>query len=537
MKVLIVIPKYSLSQKNEYNYFMPIGIGYIISVLKKAGHDVNCLNLNHLDGTVKELLIETLDKREYDVVGSGHMGLGYMVINKIVNAAKNHKSKPKVIIGGPIITSEPKLITEVLNIDFGIVGEGEITIIELLDCIEDNGSFEEVDGICYRNESGNFVMTKPRDVIKDLDSLPFPDFESMNLNEQLDNLSNGALYNYFDYPRLYQIAGGRGCPFQCTFCYHALGSKSYRKRSIDDILKEIKYAIERYRINCFFLSDDMFAAEKGRLKIFSHEVKIIIDELPYEFKWACSAPVTIVDEETFKMLKDAGCYWVNLGFESYSPTVLKSMRKPITPELIDRAIKTERKLKMPVIGNFIFGDIAETRKTAKETLDYWKENCDGQIALYFIQPYPGSEIFHHCVRNGIIKDKLDFLKNKIAHNNFYNMTQMNDEDYKEMVKEIFEAKREYGRYETPLKVEKTDKDRYAVHLKCPFCNRVIVYKNFLLANHYYYISQVICRNKDCHMVFFAASPLYKFAMDNYFKLSFLRKAYLFVKDRFFTNRL
>ena len=539
MEILLIVPKYTynnLTKNASYQYAPPIGLAYISSVLKKEGYHVDCFNLNHLNGSVEDLVRHKLDSKKYDLVLSGHMGLGYLMIEKIIDCVHSHPSKPKVVIGGALITSEPELMANNLKFDFGIVGEGEVTIVELIKALEKKRSLDSVDGLIYRKD-GKPVFTKTRMPIDNLDSLPFPDYDGLELDKQLDHMDSGILYHYFDFPRAYTLLGSRGCPFSCTFCYHTLGDKRYRVRSIKNITEEIRLAIKKYKINSFWLNDDMFASNKKRMYEFCKEMKKIIKETPWKFKWGCSAPVTAVDRETLLELKEAGCYFVGFGFESYSPTVLKSMKKPITPEQIDKTIKLCMELKMPIVGNFIFGDVAETKKTYHETLDYWKKNCKGQVQLHFIHPYPNSEIYQHCLKQGIIKDKLDYIKNHIHHTNLMNMTKMSDKDYKEMVREVLKAKAKYTKYVVPYKISKMRNGRYDLWVKCPFCKQKINYKNVFLKSKLFYSTYPACKNENCHSRFFICSRAYKLSNQYYTELDFLRKNYLNIRDNLLRKRV
>jgi len=535
MKILLIIPRYNLTNKANYEYMFPFGLGYISSVLKQEGHKVDCLNLNHMDGTIENLTNNALDKKEYDFACTGHLGMGYAIIEKIINIIHNHKSKTKVILGGALITSEPKPMFNALNPDIAVIGEGETTIIELLNYLKKEKDISEVNGICYKNKNGDIVLTKPREVISNLDSLPLPDFEGFGFKEQLENQSNNALFNAFDYPRPYPILGSRGCPYQCTFCYHTTGIK-YRTRSINNILEEIEQALEKYKVNAILLYDDLFSIDRERLAEFCVRIKKLFEKVDWECKWMCQLSVNKVDKEMLEMLKDAGCNMISFGFESYSPAVLKSMKKPITPEQINKAIELTMEVGIAIQGCFIFGDIAETKETAKETLNYWKKNCRGQVSLGFIQPYPGSAIYEHCMRKGIIKDKLDFIKNNMNHTNWFNMTDaMTDEDIKQLKKDLLDARRNYVKYARPLRLKKDIHGKYELDIKCPYCNKKITYGNCNLPNKYHYSMWTTCRS--CNMRFFIVSLLKKIETKHYEKLDFLRRNYLSMRDKMLRRKL
>ncbi|MAG10909.1 hypothetical protein CMI44_01190 [Candidatus Pacearchaeota archaeon] len=526
--VLLIIPRYDVtkSNKKDYSYQSPVGLGYICATLRKEEYKVDCLNLNHSDKGLAELIHGALKKRKYDFVCTGHLGVGYPVIEKIINAVKSYNPNQAVIVGGPIISSEPEFMAENLKFDFGVVGEGEVTIIELLDFIKKNKDVSKVKGIVYKGKSGKIIRTSPRERIEDLDTIPFPDYSDFGLNEKMDNMySIDSLYGTMDHPRTYFMIGSRGCPFQCTFCYQSLGQK-YKTRSVKNIIKELEFAIDKYRANSFHMYDDLFSVNKERLYDFCKEVKKLNKRRNVNLRWVCSLWVSTVDEELLKFLKDSGCTGICFGFESYSKKVLKSMKKSITPEQIDNAMKACMKVHMPIIANFIFGDVTETKETAKETLDYWKEHCNDQAKLFFIHAYPGSEIYNHCIRKGLIKDKLDFIRNKIPHTFFMNMTdKMTDKEFEDLKKEIYRLKVKHGNYVVPFKVKKTDKkDVYNLSVKCPFCKQTSTHKNNYFSNRFFYRFHVHCRN--CGMRYHLVSKVYKFTMDHYVELDFFRRNYL-----------
>ncbi len=536
MKILLVIPRYNLTNKIDNEYTFPLGLGYISAVIKQAGYELDCLNLNHFNGLTEDLITRRLDTKRYDIVATGHIGIGYAIIEKILNTVKNHESKPKTILGGALITNEPKLIFESLKPDFAVLGEGEITIVELLDSLEKNKDLKKVNGIIYRNKNNETIFTKPRELIEDLDSIPAPDFESLGFEKKLENMGANEI---FDNPKIYPVLCSRGCPFQCTFCHHCLGIK-YRTRSIDNVMEELREAVKKYKINLIMLYDDLFSINKDRLYNFCKEIKKLLKEISWDCKWFCQLSVHNVDREMLRILKDSGCYAISYGFESYSPEVLKSMKKPITPKQIDNAIKLTKEYGLGINGGFIFGDVAETKETAKETLDYWKKNCKGLIGLTFIQPYPGSEIYNHCVKKGIIKDRLDFIKNNLNHRTWLNMTdKMTDDEILQLKKEILEARRKYCKYVIPLKIKRDkknkSKDRYNLLIKCPFCNEIRDYKNFSINNRFHYFLGVYCKN--CNTRLSVVSPLYKFGMIHYQRLDFFRRNYLFIRDNILKKRL
>ena len=507
LKILLIIPRYSESENIDYNYTFPLGLGYISSAIKQAGYNVTVLNLNHQKGTVTEILNQWMEKEKYDVAATGHTGMGFSMIKKIVEVTRNHPSKPIIILGGALITSEKELMFNALKPDYAVYGEGEITIVELLECIENKKDFNKVDGIIFKDKKGSIVITNQRAPIEDINKIQFPDFEGLGFEKYLSKQYTNKWYyqNYYDSPRTLPILASRSCPFQCTFCYHSIGNK-YRERSIANVIKELELMIKKYNINIICIYDDLFSYRKERILEFCRQMTRLNEKLPRKIKWTCQLSVIGVDYELLEKMKIAGCETISYGFESFSETVLRSMRKPITPKQIDSAMKATMNAKIGIQANFIFGDPAETAETAKETLEYWKNECKGQVNLGFIQPYPGSEIFKRCISKGIIKDKIDYIQNKMTRDIIVNMTtSMTDRELDELASEIQKLRLRYCKFVVPKSIAKTGEE-YEAKIKCPFCNDEIKYKNFFLQNNLLYATYGIgCRS--CNMRFNVVSPL------------------------------
>jgi len=306
--------------------------------------------------------------------------------------------------------------------------------------------------------------------------------------------------NLNDYPRTYSILMSRGCPFNCSFCYHSLGG--YRERTINNIIKEIKWAIKKYNINIINILDDSFGIKKERIYEFCNEIKKL------NIKWTCQMVVNCVNKEILKKMKDAGCHIISYGFESYNQNILNSMRKPITPEKINFAFKNTLKVGISVQGNFLFGDIAETNETSKETLNYWKKNCLGQLNLSFIQPYPGSEIYNYCLKKGIIKDEIEYIKKASTQEIFINMTnKMNNDEINNLIIKILNIKKSgYYKVSIPKNIKPMNKkNRWEIEIDCPFCKKTSIYKNYYLIPETFYKDFIICR--ECNMRYNILRPI------------------------------
>ncbi len=551
-KILMVVPRFTITNDKFYTYFFPMGLAYIVSVLKKENYEVDAINLNHHKGAIKELLTKTLDNNPYDFVLTGGMAITYSVIEKILKTVREHSSKPKIIIGGLIITSEKEFISQNLDFDYGVIDEGEETIINLFKCLQNNtnldrensvynpacfnsqihslnfrsvknsktlgvltpSSLHDVKGIVYFKDNKP-VFTQGYKPPMDLDKLPFPDVESLGYEEWLDNQipNKSYIFSLFDKPRMYYLVGSRSCPYQCTFCYH---SSMYRKRSVENIFLELNHIVKKHKINLLFFYDECIAVDKKRLKDICDGLKKLQGEIAWELMWIPNLRVDLATDEILTMLKESNCAFIGYGLESYSKEVLESMDKKITPEQVDIAIKKTLAAGIGLMASFIFGDIAETKETASTTLDYWEENCEDQINLDFIRPYPNSKIYQYCIKEGIIKDKLEFMKDLIREDDFsINMTKnMSDADFNKLVARVKGSSiSKCRKIAKNISIKKTSKGVYDITVKCPFCKEVITYGNNYIPNRYNFSFTVRCRK--CPKRFYIADPLRKLALRNY----------------------
>ncbi|MDQ7821486.1 MAG: radical SAM protein [Candidatus Eremiobacteraeota bacterium] len=496
MRLLMVVPNYELE---------PFGIAIISAVLKRAGYQVDILNKQDTP-----LLPLVLAEKKHEFVATGGMSCNYHLIEEIVSQA--HEGGAKVILGGGIVTSEPELISRVLQIDYSVIGEGEETILELLATLEKGGDLQAVAGIGFFS-GDQFILTKRRPPINDLDSLPFPDWDSLDFERHLEAAkpSDQYYFDFSDHPRIYHLLASRSCPFQCTFCYHPLGNK-YRQRSIGALFDELRQMVPKFRINNVAISDELFSQNRERVFEFCTRFSELRKEIPWELRWGCQLRVDKLDEELLDTMKASGCTGIAYGFESYSPLVLKSMKKHITPEQIDRAVHLSLERNMAIQANFIFGDPAETWETFHETMSFWKEHSFAGIQLGYVMPCPDSELYRYCLQRGIIRDRLDYIEHHIFDK--FNMTALSDAEFEKLdvvMKKIFLS---HYYHAIPLSV---GPDHMTV--RCPHCRKLNEYRNYDVTKKnfivlsivpvslLYFSKMVYCRK--CNYRFYAVSSLYK----------------------------
>ena len=420
MHVLLVVPRYSASW-GEY-YQIPLGLGYIASAMKDAGHAVTSLNLNHYHGTIGELVAAKVAEVNPDVCASGSLAPFLAILKEIFSAAK--KAKPGIIniAGGGMVSGEPEMSLRVMDIDVAVISEGEQTIVELLDRLEKSKDLRDVSGIVFWERDGKVVQTPPRAQAHDLGKIAWPDYELLECDKNLAN--QRALDSYFFHsqpesrPRAIDMITSRSCPFSCTFCFHPVG-KVYRERPLDDYFAELDMVVARYKINMVALIDELFSLRKQRLLEFCERIK------PYKLQWMIQLHVSSATEETVKALHDAGCTYISYGIESMSPQILGSMKKKSKPERIASALAMTYENRIGIQGNLLFGDKAETLETANESMHWWAFNRRYQVNLTPLMVFPGSPDYYEALEDGLIVDRATYVRDIPPD---FNISQMNDKN-------------------------------------------------------------------------------------------------------------
>ena len=508
MNILLIAPRGQPGEHVGFQYLFPLGLAYISSILKASGHTVTCLNLNHYQGNTQDILHARLKgDTTYHVACTGGLSTQYAQIKAIVEAIQSSGSKAKIVLGGGLISSEPELMFETLKPDYVVVGEGEETIRELAATLEQSGAPSSVPGIGYCLADGRFITTPARKPITNIDALPWPDFDGFEFETYLDNLkpTDQYFYDHVDFPRVYPIVTSRSCPFQCTFCYHPIGTQ-YRQRSLNSVMQELETNVLRHKINTLAIYDELFTNDIARVYDFCERITRLRSKLSWELRWGCQMRVNKIDDKLLATMRDAGCYMVSYGFESYSLKVLSSMKKHITPPEIARAVDLTLKNHISIQANFIFGDRAETLETARETLDYWKAHTHAGIQLGFINPYPGTQLYDYCLEKGVIKDKLDF----IAHHIFdvFNMTEsLTDREFVQLQFEVFACQLRNPATSVPSRVHLESNGTYTVTVTCPHCGHANHYANYAIAQPSFFNFMTYCRS--CRHRFFMTSRLWR----------------------------
>ncbi|WP_094606112.1 hypothetical protein SPSIL_007820 [Sporomusa silvacetica DSM 10669] len=417
LNYLLVMPR--IAMNDDTIYMMPYGFCLVSSALKASGRNVFTLNLNYKTNPY-ELLRQVIVNNSIDVVATGGLSGQFSLLKEILGTAKSVNQNIITIAGGGIITADPNVAMEALGTaDYGIIGEGEIAINDLAYALENNEDINSVAGLVLPD--GTITVQRPE--IANLDILPFPDYDGLELAMLLrDNLHAQSWFEN----NAVSITLSRSCPYNCTFCFHSSGKK-YRRRSLDNIFEELDWITEKYGGSFFIINDELFIANKRFLTAFCSRIK------KYNIRYWVQTRVDTVSKEILQLLKDSGCSVISYGVESADNRILKSMRKNITVEQIERAFDLALEVGLPAYGNLIFGDLEETPETIGNCLNWWKNHPQYNIFILYILTFPGTHLYKVAYERGIIKDRVKYL---IDNDTQINVTKMSDEEYWDIIKKV-----------------------------------------------------------------------------------------------------
>lgn len=520
MRILLVLTKNNYPRPEPDVNSFGQGIPYLTGALKAAGHEVIGLNMNNLwcNGsaplTLERLLKEAIEKYRPGLIGVGGLAPDYLFIRDVIFFSRKIAPEIPIVIGGGIATFDSEYIFTKLKPDFGVVGEGEVAIVSLVQYLKKGGDINSVPSLIHWKD-GKIVFNKVQ-YPENLDELAFPDYEPFDFDTylSLNNNMNNYLAHTRQFPRIMPISMGRSCPFSCTFCcHHASGKAKYRARSLDNVLKEIAFFYEKYRFNVLYVHDELFSVKNKKAMEFCAGIKALKKELNADFDWGCYLKVNDVDKEILKELKDSGCVHIGYGFESASDTVLKSMKKGTTTSAILNAIKLTTEAGVGFHANFIFGDPAETPETIQETIEFYNKYCrDYAVYFFYITPYPGSEIFDHCISKGLIPDKELYYETVSHTKGFINITSMPDDVFQGLTEPVM-SKTYNDRNAEVLSCEKTEIETcdrsapfelrrafYKIKSICPHCREKIEHLYPLLASSNTSVRPFFHACAKCHKI-------------------------------------
>jgi anaerobic magnesium-protoporphyrin IX monomethyl ester cyclase len=404
MKCALVIPAWvpedifsSKTASSQINYWQPVGTLSVAAVLQRAGHEVRFINgafLNH-----DQVLAEVRRFRP-DIVGLYATTFGWNKARTTAADLKNlYRRDCFIVVGGPypIAVQDRCLIDADIDIDAVVTGEGEYTMLEIVDRLRKGETLEGVAGVMYW-KGLRIVKNPARPLIADLDALPFPARELL-----------GDADRYIPPPGTYRrrpvavMITSRGCNRHCIYCFQMDKERKsgIRYRSVENVMKEIELCIRQGYKEIKFL-DDTFAADYDRAIEITREIR----RRGLQISWFASACVNQVDRPLLKAFKDAGCWAVLFGAESGVQKNLDTIRKGTTLEQIRTAVRTAQEVGLKVSTPFMFGIPGETFEEGLQTIEFAVALNPDMANFHAITPFPGTYLHDNIDRFGTVTDEL-----------------------------------------------------------------------------------------------------------------------------------
>ncbi|MGB3977280.1 MAG: radical SAM protein [bacterium] len=373
----------------------PLGLMILSACAKRAGHSIQILDPNPDDNGFLQPLISF----NPDIVGLSILTTQISRTRDILSIIKKSLPDCITVAGGIHPTALPEWTLRSLGIDYVVIGEGEITFVELVNMLAAGNDPAGLPGTATMRDN-QFIQGEPRPLIDNLDQIPFPDRETLDFKRYLRPPGN-IRGKYLR--RATSIITSRGCPFGCIFCSsHTLFGRSIRRRSVDNVIEEITFLIDNYNIDGLWFLDDTLLESPEWLENLCERLK------PLGLPWACQAHVRRADERLFRLMKDAGCRQVEFGVESGSEKTLRRLRKGSHPDDVRRAFAICKKIGLRTLANFMIGTPGETEQDAELSFKLAKEIKPDHVVITFVTPLPGSALFDESLEKGWLPAVPDF---------------------------------------------------------------------------------------------------------------------------------
>jgi radical SAM superfamily enzyme YgiQ (UPF0313 family) len=424
MKVLLIV-----YDNDSHIHWFPQGLAYIAAVLRNARHEVEIYSqdLHHYE---ESHLTDFLNRNKFDIVGMSCIGGYYqyrklLQISEAVNASAN---RPFYVLGGHGPSPEPGYFLKKTNADAIVIGEGEVTILDLVEAVANHRPLSDVKGIAFR-DGDSVKVNEARPLIKDIDSIPMPAYDLFPMEYYRLIRRPHAKNTDFVLP----VLSSRGCPFGCNFCYRM--DKGYRVRSVKGIIDEIKFLEENYNITYIDFSDELLMSSFKRIVDVCESFMCA----KLNIKWSCNGRLNYATPEILKLMHRAGCKFIGYGIECIDDKILEVMNKKLTVKEIVRGIEATLSAGISPGFNIIFGNIGENKEILQKGVDFLQK-YDDHFQLRTIRPvtpYPGSPLYYYAIEKGLLEGPEDFYENKHLNSDLMavNFTTLTDEEFHESLYE------------------------------------------------------------------------------------------------------
>ena len=397
MKITFINPPQTASKYKFLGVIAPpLGMSYIAAVLEENGYDVSIIDATALDYDFDQLA-NRVKKENPDIVSITALTPTIGRALESAQVVKEVLPDTMVILGGYHPTFNVKETLDDENVDLVIRGEGEYTMLELVQTLEKGENISNVKGIAYEeiNENGEklLVLTPEREPICNLDELPFPALHLLPMDHyKLLNMDT----------HMSTMITSRGCPIQCSFCSSAaMHGRKIRRRSIENIVDEMEHLVYDYGIETIAFMDDTFTVNKKRVRDLCDEIM----RRNLKVFWGCTSRVDTLNEELLQKMKDSGCIAIFMGVESADQQQLDRMGKNTNITKIENAFRMAREKKIRTIASVALGMPHDTKETMEKTIKFVRQLKPNYAVFNLATPYPGTRFYKEAFEKNLIQVK------------------------------------------------------------------------------------------------------------------------------------
>ncbi len=395
MRVALIGPKWH----EMVNSYPSLGLAYLAAIAEQEGHQTAVFDMGLRPKKPLPDEVQEIIAWKPDVIAYTSMTTSYQSVEESVALLKTALGVP-TIIGGPHATTLPELTLRNPNFDFLVYGEGEYVFRDWLRQIAAGDTdWGKIRGLWYKDAHGEIVDGGERELIPDLDELPFP-------ARHLFNLKAYPLYAP-DGEQMITVLTSRGCPYKCSFCFKGIVGRTYRQRSPENIVAELRQLIDQYGVRNFYFMDDLFTINVKRLEaILDYFIAQNLD-----VRWRCLARVDRVNPELLKKMYRAGCRQIHFGIESGNPEILARTAKHIDLTQVRQAIEWTEDAGIMSKGYFMLGLPGDTEETMHQTIEFAASLRLSEAMFSIATPMPGTELWEELIhRNPETAYSADFTK-------------------------------------------------------------------------------------------------------------------------------
>lgn len=394
--ILIVPPEEKSvidKEMGQEGIFPPLGLAYLASVLRSSG-----IKVKIIDSLACSLsggdVCEIVENEKPDFCGITVLSQQIGAALKLTAKIKEVSPLTKTVLGGPHIHFEHESVITEPNVDYCVRGEGEQTLLELIQVVVEGRDLRTVKGVTFKDDAGQVIANPGRPYLQNLDEIPFPARDLLPMEAYNPPIALGT-----DKP-FTSILATRGCPYKCHYCCLSAMWGTQRRRSVENVLAEIEQCVKNMGIKRLSFVDDLLVVNnKWAIELFRGMCERGID-----VEWDCTGRIGVMSDELLAEMKKANCQCVIYGIEFGSQRMLDFVERRYTIDQIHDTIRRTNKAKIPVKGLFMMGYPTETRETLEETIQLANKLKLDYVAVSMVAPYPGTKLYQYCVEHDILHD-------------------------------------------------------------------------------------------------------------------------------------